>query len=175
MFIASQLALKKLDLCKESSITSYSLVIGLVTYAIIYFYILFYKPDLMSLFNNFIIYIIGLDMLLATFYYTIGTKEHSNSQPENELGSDTESDLELDLIENITDADDIDIENDIEDDIEEDIEDDIEEADQIEEVVENLIEEPSEQNAFEKDLLDTIERTEVKKRGRKKKVNPQCI
>jgi hypothetical protein len=170
MFIASQIALKNLKICKESSITSYSLVIGLVTYAIIYFYILFYNPDLLSVFNNFIIYIIGIDILLSAFYYSTQSIEVND-----DLSDSIETESEIDLIENVTDNDELSI---VEDDIEE-LEDNVEPIKPVEpvelemEVVETLNVEESEQNAFEKDLLDRIEvgeiNNQVKKRGRKKK------
>lgn len=81
MFILSQLALRKLNICDYASIPTYSVAIGLVIYACMYTYLLYYKPQIAYVFNKFVIYIIGIDLLLSSFVYVQGT--HQNQSQEN--------------------------------------------------------------------------------------------
>jgi hypothetical protein len=69
MFVLSQIALNKSKACRTSSIPSYSIAMGLVVYASVYLYLLFYHNDYISIFNKFVIYIIGIDLLLSAFFY----------------------------------------------------------------------------------------------------------
>jgi hypothetical protein len=77
MFIISQSVLHKSKLCNFESISTYSIASGMVVYAGIYLYFLFYNNEYLSLFNKFIIYIVGIDLLLSTFYYFNSSKTHS--------------------------------------------------------------------------------------------------
>jgi hypothetical protein len=77
MFIISQSILHKSKLCNSESISTYSIASGMVVYAGIYLYLLFYNNEYLSLFNKFIIYIVGIDLLLSTFYYFNSSKTHS--------------------------------------------------------------------------------------------------
>ena len=77
MFIISQSILHKSKLCNFESISTYSIASGMVVYAGIYLYLLFYNNEYLSLFNKFIIYIVGIDLLLSTFYYFNSSKTHS--------------------------------------------------------------------------------------------------
>ena len=92
----------------------YAIGIGLVVYACIYLYFLFYNEEFLSIFNKFIIYIIGIDLLLSSFYYAHNKNSLEYKQIEN---SDNFSD---DISENISE------EYDIEDNIEDNIDDNIE-------------------------------------------------
>ena len=67
MFLISQYLLNTNGYDSKSPI--YSVALGLVLYASIYLYILFYNNDYLIVFNKFIIYIIILDLLLSSFYY----------------------------------------------------------------------------------------------------------
>lgn len=70
MFIISQYLLNLSGTCKNiNQISTYSIIIGLVLYASIYLYLLFYNNENITIFNKFIIYIITIDLLLSTFYY----------------------------------------------------------------------------------------------------------
>lgn len=69
MFILSQILLKQINICNNNSVTTYSIAIGLIIYTSIYLYLLFYNDEYLSVFNKFIIYIIGIDLLLSAFYY----------------------------------------------------------------------------------------------------------
>ena len=69
MFILSQLLLKNTKLCIEESITTYSIMIGVIMYASIYSYILLYNSEYLQIFNKFIIFIISIDLLLSVFFH----------------------------------------------------------------------------------------------------------
>jgi hypothetical protein len=103
-------------MCVSSSIPSYSVAIGLVLYASIYLYLLFYHEDYIGIFNRFIIYIVGIDLLLSAFYHlsvndvTQLNEEHLNI---NELQSINESEHVYPLNNNVDDDSDSDIDSDI--------------------------------------------------------------
>lgn len=70
MFVISQYFLNLSGTCKNiNQISTYSIITGLVLYASIYLYLLFYNNEYLNIFNKFIIYIIIIDLLLSTFYY----------------------------------------------------------------------------------------------------------
>jgi hypothetical protein len=72
MFILSQCILHKCSsLTKLETISTYSIILGLIVYSTIYLYILFNNVDYIYIFNKFIIYIVGIDLLLSTFYYSM--------------------------------------------------------------------------------------------------------
>lgn len=84
MFVISQFALHKSNMCKFNNISTYAIASGLVVYASIYLYLLFYNNDYVALFNKFIIYIIGIDLLLSTFYYfNTSKKPEAEPKPHN--------------------------------------------------------------------------------------------
>ena len=86
MFVISQFALHKSNMCKFNNISTYAIASGLIIYASIYLYLLFYNNDYVALFNKFIIYIIGIDLLLSTFYY-FNTSKKPELEPESKLQS----------------------------------------------------------------------------------------
>ena len=69
MFIISQYLLHKSKLCNSDNISTYSIAVGLIIYSSIYLYLLYYNNDFIFIFNKFIIFIIGIDLLLSTFYH----------------------------------------------------------------------------------------------------------
>ena len=69
MFIISQYLLHKSKLCSSDNISTYSIAVGLIIYSSIYLYVLYYNNDFLFIFNKFIIFIIGIDLLLSTFYH----------------------------------------------------------------------------------------------------------
>lgn len=69
MFIISQYLLHKSKLCSSENISTYSIAVGLIIYSSIYLYLLYYNNDFIFIFNKFIIFIIGIDLLLSTFYH----------------------------------------------------------------------------------------------------------
>lgn len=70
MFVVSQYILNFSGMCTTSQqITTYSIALGLILYGSIYLYILFYNNEYLNIFNKFIIYIVGVDLLLSMFYY----------------------------------------------------------------------------------------------------------
>lgn len=113
MFIISQYLLNLSGTCKNvNQISTYSIITGLILYASIYLYLLFYNDEYLSIFNKFLIYIIVVDLLLSTFYYfnlqksfkydSINIEEYKSRQQENE---DQESvDMSLVDDDNISDT-----------------------------------------------------------------------
>ena len=94
MFIISQYALQKSNACNNVDISTYSIVTGLVIYGGIYLYFLFYNNEYLSLFNKFVVYILGIDLLLSTFY-TYNTNINENkSFDSNEKSNKESEDLE---------------------------------------------------------------------------------
>ena len=69
MFIISQYLLHKYNLCNSDNISTYSIAVGLLIYSSIYLYLLYYNNEFLFIFNKFIIFIIGIDLLLSTFYH----------------------------------------------------------------------------------------------------------
>jgi len=68
MFIVSQILLNQTNVCETKNVSTYAIALGLTTYAIVYVYMLFYNTEGMSSFNNYIFYLIGIDLFLSAFY-----------------------------------------------------------------------------------------------------------
>lgn len=131
MFIISQYLLNNLSTTDLEYTSIYAIGIGLVVYACIYLYFLFYNEEFLSIFNKFIIYIIGIDLLLSSFYYARNKNSLEYNQVENsdnisdnisdETVSvdevDIDDDIEVDIDENILDEHQFNIESDIESDL----------------------------------------------------------
>ena len=109
MFVLSQYLLNATRSCKNAmQVSSYAIVIGLVLYASIYLYLLFYNNEYLSIFNTFIIYIIIVDLLLFGFYYysmerrfiqRINEKNETfnlNTESDDSTSSSSETDTESD-------------------------------------------------------------------------------
>jgi hypothetical protein len=70
MFLVSQYTLEQSNVCKSANqISTYSVALGLILYASIYLYLLFYNNEYLDIFNKFIVYIVIIDLLLSAFYY----------------------------------------------------------------------------------------------------------
>ena len=131
MFILSQCILHKCNaFSKLETISTYSIIVGLIFYASIYLYILFYNVEYISIFNKFIIYIVGIDLLLSTFYYSMNTptvEQDTTTTPllqenveESQSDSETEDFFEsAHEIEEEEDEDEIDDEDEIYENLEE--------------------------------------------------------
>lgn len=128
MFIFSQLLLNFYK-CNKNNIPSYSIVVGLLLYATIYLYILYKHTDYIVLFNKFIIYIVGVDLLISSVYYLSNNSFKNNnfsnltftpipsSLPKIET-NDTENNYDSDV------SDDELLETDVEDNVESEYDDD---------------------------------------------------
>jgi hypothetical protein len=81
MFILSQYILEKFNLCSKDNVSTYAIAVGLLVYATIYLYLLFSSGDLVVLFNKFLVYIIGVDLLLSAFYTFNGNYEQMAESP----------------------------------------------------------------------------------------------
>lgn len=107
MFIISQYLLKKSNLIPDIlTISTYSVVIGLIIYASIYVYFLMYNSDFLPFFNKIITYVVGIDLLLSTiYYYTL----QNSASTETLLNDDTNkydvNDMNDDTTETDTDSD----------------------------------------------------------------------
>lgn len=69
MFSVSQVLIEKFRLTGEDNIVTYSIVIGISLYAGIYAYLLFKQPELLPMFNKFILFVVGIDCLISTILY----------------------------------------------------------------------------------------------------------
>ncbi len=79
MFTLAQLASKLY--CKEKN-TTISITVGIVLYTSIYIYLLFFKSEHLYIFNKFIVYVIGIDLVLSAFLLS------RNEQKENVITND---------------------------------------------------------------------------------------
>lgn len=155
MFIISQYILQKSNVCNPDNISTYAIATGLIIYASIYLYLLYYNDEFLYLFNKFIIYIIGIDLLLSTFYYFSSEKANTSEEiPQLKLG-DFKSNhihvLENNKIKehlNVSDEEDTD---DFEDDYDENLDQDIDSSTSSEVISEQPIEES---NILE--VMDTV-------------------
>lgn len=99
MFVVSQFILNKSGICKNQQL--YSIALGLILYSSVYLYILFYNNEYLNIFNNFIMYIVIIDLLLSAFYYFSIQNTHSIDLIEaNEDNEDDEDDEEENEEEN---------------------------------------------------------------------------
>jgi hypothetical protein len=89
MFIISQVVLHKGQFCQTTSIPSYSIAIGLVVYAAVYLYFLFQQEQYLDFFNQFAIYVVGLDLLLSALYFV-----HVSKTEAAQFLADTDADAD---------------------------------------------------------------------------------
>lgn len=85
MFVISQCILQKSNVCNNDNISTYAIASGMVVYTGIYLYLLFYNNEYVSLFNKFIIYIVGIDLLLSTFYFFSYSKTSSQQKISHDI------------------------------------------------------------------------------------------
>lgn len=114
MFLLSNFVLKNMGIVKSTSaIASYSIAIGMVIYAAIYLYILYYHQEKLAFFNTILMYVVSIDLLLSSAVYNkqmLDTKseeyndnntiEHSlMEENDNETEDETECETEnVDLL-----------------------------------------------------------------------------
>ncbi len=95
MFLLSNFMLKQTGSIKSSSaIATYSIAIGLVIYAALYLYVLFYHQEKLAMFNTILIYVVSIDLLLSSAVYNKEMTDKSESESESE--SEMESNLNVD-------------------------------------------------------------------------------
>lgn len=73
MFIISQFILSKLQISKDN-IQTYSIISGLILYSSIYLYLLYTSQEFLTFYNNFIIYVVLIDLLLSGFMFYKSSK-----------------------------------------------------------------------------------------------------
>lgn len=90
MFLLSNFILKNTGVVKSSSaISTYSIAIGMVIYAALYVYILFYHQDKLAFFNTILIYVVSFDLLLSSALYNKQVLDTKNeNKNENEMSSE---------------------------------------------------------------------------------------
>lgn len=148
MFIISQYLLNLSGTCKNiNHISTYSIITGLILYASIYLYLLFYNDEYLSIFNKFLIYIIVVDLLLSTFYYFNLQKSFKYDTNKNQVLEDNLESADMSINE-----DDI---SDTCDESEEELDESEEELDE-----EELDEELDEEELEEEDLQE-VEREDL--------------
>ena len=69
MFILTQYILKNSLFKNSPNLSIYTIVIGIVIYSVFYLYFMMYNRELLPYFNNIIIYILGVDLLISAFYF----------------------------------------------------------------------------------------------------------
>lgn len=110
MFLLSNFMLKQMGSIKSSSaIATYSIAIGLVIYAALYVYVLFYHHNQLAMFNTILIYVVSIDLLLSSALYNkqILDKNESESESESENENESEIDIETESINDLNvDSDD---------------------------------------------------------------------
>ena len=91
--------LEKFNLCSKDNVSTYAIAVGLLVYATIYLYLLFSSGDLVVLFNKFLVYIIGIDLLLSAFYTFNGNYNTENLQTPiiDQIDTETETETETEL------------------------------------------------------------------------------
>ena len=131
MFIVSQILLNQTKVCENKNISTYAIAFGLTTYAIVYVYMLFYNNEAISSFNNYIFYIIGIDLFLSAFYsyYQTDNKPVKFNKNQNDTVETYINDNDKQNIKQETDGD--------EEETEEQDEEEIEEQDEKEDEEEN--------------------------------------
>jgi len=101
MFIISQYLLHKSNLCNSDNISTYSIAVGLLIYSSIYLYLLYYNNEFLFIFNKFIIFIIGIDLLLSTFYHFNNNQTQLYNKQDTITNQDTKiQDIYLDELNN---------------------------------------------------------------------------
>jgi len=157
--------------CKNKGIdTTYSIGLGLVFYSAFYLYFLFYNNDLLPFFNNILIYIVSVDLLLTAFYsYKVDDTEHFEEQEPYDLPEE----LQMELPEEVQEELQMELpEEDQEELLEEIQEDDVSDIIEMEteEVIDEVIDDSL--STIYKEFEEATEEASIEKpkRGRKKKV-----
>lgn len=159
MFAISQVILNTTGAFKNiNQISTYSIITGLVLYASIYLYLLFYNEEYVNIFNKFVIYVIMIDLLLSIFYYFNIKKSQSQNKilAENPLGED------VDETEGSSEGDDLDdTEGSSEGVVEGDVEYDVDFDDALEEGDEGDVEDALEEGDVDVDVEDAVDFDDV--------------
>lgn len=80
MFFASQVILDKLRPFGSNNVQTYSIAAGVILYASIYVYLLMKKSEYLDVFNKFLVYIIGIDLLMSAAYHFYRTKNKDKEE-----------------------------------------------------------------------------------------------
>ena len=100
MFFLAQLLLKK----TSADLPVIVIPAGILLYGLVYLYLLFYQDECTFVFNKFIVYVVGLDLLLSAFYYFYA--DSGVTQPKKqEIGKCTRECKDADCNKQSTDTD----------------------------------------------------------------------
>lgn len=182
MFIISHVALSKSGLCNPRSIPSYSVAVGLVFYAVMYMYILYNHSEYAGVFNKFVIYIVGVDLLLSAFYHFSSNQDTNpaptidNEEDDDDEDTTEESTEESGQEEQVDELVEQQVEQQVDDQVEQQVEELVEQ--QVEEqVIEQVEEQVVEQQLGEQQVDERVvdELLIKRKRGRPRKSEPSSI
>jgi hypothetical protein len=133
MFSVSQVLLEKFKLTGTDNVVTYSIVIGISLYAGIYAYLLFKQPELLPMFNKFILFVVGIDCLISTILYIRQNHKNVLDNPvELQAFNIEDEDEDFNVYEDDSDGNEVDYEDD-----EDDEEDETDELDEEEEINED--------------------------------------
>ena len=172
MFIISQYLLNLSGTCKNvNQISTYSIITGLILYASIYLYLLFYNDEYLSIFNKFLIYIIIVDLLLSTFYYFNLQKSFkydnrcdieeykSRQERQQELQQEDQESVDMSLVDNESDVSETQSEEQYEEteqelqELQEETEQELQELQELQKQKENFVQEESEHPEYPAHIL----------------------
>ena len=127
MFLISQYLINKNGTCDNiNKVSVYSIISGVILYAVIYLYLLFYNEDLLVIFNKYIIYIVIIDLILSTFYYlTLPKRNKINEIIHNIEKSDYIKNEETESESNVSEME-SEMESELDEELEEEIEKELE-------------------------------------------------
>ncbi len=124
MFALSLYLINKTKLCKVSQTIMYSVALGLILYSSIYVYLLFYNESYLSVFNNFVLYILLTDLSISIFYYyklqqsnIIHLMNNEDDDISDNDSDETISSVDLDSIKEDQDQSKVEVSKEIEEDV----------------------------------------------------------
>lgn len=104
MFILSRYIFDKFDIVEKESQSVFSIASGMLTYTVLYLYILFFNSEYLQIFNSFIFYLIAIDSILAVAWSYL-QYPYPNQHP-HQVSDDTDTDSDTGTYSDIdTDSD----------------------------------------------------------------------
>ena len=92
MFLLSNYILRELHVDKPKNLLAlYSIAIGLIVYVSVYLYVLYYHKEQLPLFNNLLIYVLSLDLLLSGALYNQTNEKSKNEEDNTDFQSEVHS------------------------------------------------------------------------------------
>ena len=127
MFLLSNFVLNSIGASKSSSaVATYSIASGLIIYAGIYLYVLFYHQEKLAFLNTILIYVVSIDLLLSGALYN---KQVIDDTKRDDEDSDVSSEIDNSEDELVASDESFDSDEEADDEEAEDEEDEEEEVD----------------------------------------------